>query len=136
MPAGYSGTPLVKKLGIKPGCKLMPVLEPDHYFDLLGNLPEGVEVFSHSSKGPVDLIHLFAADEQTLHNHLVPLKEKLDRDGSLWISWLKGSSGRSTDINGNDVRKLGLELCLVDVKVCAVDEDWSGLKFMYRKEDR
>ena len=136
MPAGYSGTPLIKKLGIKPGYSIMPVNEPDHYFDLLGELPDEVRVVPHTASGPVDFIHLFAADEQTLHNYLLPLKGKLDKDGSFWVSWIKGSSKFKTDINGNEVRHLGLGIGLVDVKVCAVDEDWSALKFMYRREDR
>lgn len=136
MPAGYSGTPLVKKLGIKPGCTIMPVNEPDYYFKLLGELPKDVKIISDSPREPVDFIHLFAADEQSLHSNLPPLKDKVAKDGMLWVSWIKGSSNKSTDINGNDVRKLGLEVGLVDVKVCAVDEDWSGLKFMFRKEDR
>ncbi|WP_428235720.1 hypothetical protein [Gracilimonas sp.] len=67
---------------------------------------------------------------------LLPLKEKLAKDGSLWVSWIKKSSKLTTDITGNEVRSLGLQIGLVDVKVCAVDDDWSGLKFMYRKEDR
>lgn len=136
MTSGYFGKPLLQKPGIKRGYKIITVLEPEHYLDLLGELPEGVEILQQSSDRPVDFIHLFAADEQTLHNYLPPLKRKLAKDGSLWISWIKGSSGRDTDINGNDVRKLGLDLGLVDVKVCAVDEDWPGLKFIYRKEDR
>lgn len=136
MQAGYSGTPLVKKLGIKPGMTLLPVLIPDHYYDLLGGLPEQVTIISEESNSQADFIHLFAKDEETLHHYLPPLKTKLEKSGTLWVSWIKGSSKLDTDINGNDVRSLGLEIGLVDVKVCAVDEDWSGLKFMYRREDR
>lgn len=136
MPAGYSGTPLVKKLGIKSGMTMLPVMPPDHYFDLLGDLPDEVTIISGESSEKADFIHLFAKDEEALHQYLPPLKTKLDKSGSLWVSWIKGSSKMDTDINGNDVRKLGLEIGLVDVKVCAVDEDWSGLKFMYRKGDR
>lgn len=136
MPVGYSGTPLIKKLGIKPGMTLLPFLIPDHYYDLLGELPENVMVISEESDSLADFIHLFAKDEETLHRYLPPLKTKLEKSGTLWVSWIKGSSKLETDINGNDVRSLGLEIGLVDVKVCAVDEDWSGLKFMYRKEDR
>lgn len=134
--AGYSGTPLLRKLGIKPGYSVMPVNTPDRYPELLGELPEGVRVLDPGDPGPVDFIHLFAENEAVLHNHLLPLKDKLAKDGMLWISWYKKSSGRETDITGNEVRKAGLEAGLVDVKVCAVDEEWSGLKFMYRKEDR
>lgn len=136
MPAGYSGTPLIKKLGIKPGNTVMPVEAPDHYPELLGTLPDDVKLTDLEHKGRVDFIHLFAKDEQTLHNLFPPLKEKLDKNGMLWVSWIKKSSKLETDISERDVRELGLELGLVDVKICAVDEDWSGLKFMYRKEDR
>ncbi len=115
---------------------MLPVNQPDHYFDMLGELPEAVQIVEGDTDEPVDFIHLFAENEAGLHNNLLPLKKKLAKDGSLWVSWIKGSSAKTTDINGNDVRELGLKSGLVDVKVCAVDEDWSGLKFMYRKEDR
>lgn len=136
MPAGYSGTPLVKKLGIKPGYKIMLLNEPENYFDLLGELPDEITIIRSGDAGPADFIHLFAKNEEILHSEFPPVKEKLAKDGMLWISWIKGSSKLETDINGNDVRALGLNLGLVDIKVCAVDKDWSGLKFMYRKEDR
>ncbi|NGP77673.1 DUF3052 family protein [Balneolaceae bacterium YR4-1] len=135
MPAGYSGTPLIKKLGIKPGFKIMTENEPDHYFEMLGELPPDVTILDDGEE-EADFIHLFAKNEETLQNALPPLKDKLARDGMLWVSWIKGASKRNTDINGNDVRRKGLELGLVDIKVCAVDKNWSGLKFMYRKEDR
>lgn len=115
---------------------MLLVNQPDHYFDILGDLPEDVQLADGDVKGPLDFIHLFAENEADLHNNLLPLKEMLAKDGSLWVSWIKGSSKMSTDINGNDVRELGLKTGLVDVKVCAVDKDWSALKFMYRKEDR
>lgn len=136
MPSGYSKTPLLKKLGIKSGIVLMPVNEPDHYFELLGDLPEEVKLVRKGYPDKVDFIHLFAKDETTLHNLFPPLKEALDKNGMIWVSWIKGSSKMDTDINSSDVRELGLEIGLVDIKVCAVDEDWSGLKFVYRKEDR
>lgn len=136
MPAGYSGTPLVKKLGIKPGNTVLPVNEPDHYFDLLGELPENIEIVDSSYSHPVNFIHLFAKDEAALHYDFPSLKSKLDKNGMIWVSWIKKSSKMDTDISESNVRSLGLELGLVDVKICAVDDDWSGLKFMYRKEDR
>lgn len=136
MPAGYSGTPLIKKLGIKQGYTMMTVNEPEHYFELLGELPGNVILMKSGSEGTADFIHLFAENEQVLHDSFPPLKKKLKKEGLLWVSWIKGSSKMKTDINSNDVRELGLELGLVDVKVCAVDKDWSGLKFVYRKEDR
>lgn len=136
MPAGYSGTPLVKKLGIKPGSTVMPVNEPEHYFDLLGELPGEVKLVRKGNPDMVDFIHLFAADEKTLHNELPTLKSNLDKNGMIWVSWIKKSSKSETDINEKDVRSLGLELGLVDVKICAVDKDWSALKFVYRVKDR
>lgn len=136
MPAGYSGRPLVKKLGIKPGYIVMPVNEPGHYFDLLGALPEHIKIVRKGYDQPVDFIHLFANDEQTLHNYFPALKPKLAKDGMIWVSWIKKSSQMETDIGESDVRLLGLEIGLVDIKICAIDEDWSGLKFMYRKADR
>ncbi|MDR8393689.1 hypothetical protein NC796_21220 [Aliifodinibius sp. S!AR15-10] len=136
MQTGYSGTPLLKKLGIKPGMTMMPVHEPDHYFDLLGELPGEVKLVRMGNPDPVDFIHLFAKKEAILHNEFPPLKSQLNKTGMLWVSWIKKSSKLETDISENDVRKLGLELGLVDVKICAVDEDWSGLKFMYRRKDR
>jgi len=114
----------------------MFVNEPAHYLEMLGELPDGVTIIEQSRKGPVDFIHFFAENEAQLHILFPSCKEKMDINGMIWASWIKGSSKMDTDINGNDVRRLGLEIGLVDIKVCAVDEDWSGLKFMYRKEDR
>ncbi len=134
--ARYSGTSLLKKLGIKPGYLVLIVNEPDHFSELLGELPKGAEVVDPGHPDPIDFIHVFCENEEALHNLFPPLKEKLAKDGTLWVSWIKKSSKLETDISGNEVRSLGLHIGLVDVKVCAVDEDWSGLKFMYRKEDR
>lgn len=136
MSAGYSGTPLIKKLGIKPGNIVMFVNEPDHYQALLDAFPENIEWVDLSHPDSVDFIHLFASNETLLHNLFPLCKEKLDTDGMLWVSWIKKSSRLETDISERDVRELGLRLGLVDVKICAVDEDWSGLKFVYRKENR
>ncbi|MBO6584795.1 MAG: hypothetical protein JJ953_01690 [Gracilimonas sp.] len=134
--AGYSGTPLLKKLGIKPGYAILLVNPPDYFQKLLGPLPEASRFVDINHSKPLPFIHLFCRNEKELHNLLPPLKDKLAKDGSLWVSWIKKSSKLTTDITGNEVRALGLQIGLVDVKVCAVDEDWSGLKFMYRKEDR
>ncbi len=136
MPSGYSGTPLIKKLGIKSGNSILLVNEPGHYMDLLGPLPDDVTILTDGSAESVDFIHLFAADEKTLHNAFPPLKSKLNKKGMIWVSWIKKSSKMETDISENDVRSLGLEIGLVDIKICAVDKDWAGLKFVYRKEDR
>ena len=136
MTAGYSKTPLLRKLGIKPGTTFMPVHEPDHYFDLLGELPMGVKLVRQGNPDSTDCIHLFARDEAILHAAFPPLKENLHKDGMIWVSWIKKSSTIETDIAKSNVRRLGLDLGLVDVKICAVDEDWSALKFVYSKEDR
>jgi hypothetical protein len=135
--AGYSGTPLLKKLGIKPGYKVLAVEEPDYYFEILGEFPEGAEIVTSDHDALIDFIHLFCRDEEALHNLFPVFKQKLDKNGTLWVSWIKkASKNHDWTITDMDVRNFGLSQGLVDVKVCAVDEDWSGLKFMYRKEDR
>lgn len=135
MPAGYSGTPLVKKLGLAPGDKAAFLHAPDHYLDLLEELPPDVRVLSRPGKG-MDFIHYFVTREGELRRRLPALKRALAFDGTLWISWAKKSSPLATDLAEGDVRSAGLDAGLVDVKICAVDEDWSGLKFVYRLEDR
>ncbi len=134
---GYSGTPLLKKLGIKPGNKIFLINEPPHYFDILGELPEDVEVLSDESSDKIDFIHIFCTNEEELYSFFPPMKSRLDKNGMIWVSWIKKSSKKlEATFPESEVRTLGLNIGLVDVKVCAVDEDWSGLKFMYRKEDR
>lgn len=135
--AGYSGTPLLKKLGIKPGYRVLFINEPDHYQSLLGTFPEGVQLVSQTHPDLIDFIHVFCKTEEELHNLFPPLKEKLDKNGLIWVSWIKkASKNYEATFPESEVRTLGLNLGLVDVKVCAVDEDWSGLKFVYRIEDR
>ena len=135
--AGYSGTPLLKKLGIKPGYSVLFVKEPENLRELLGEFPEGAREVDANENEVIDFIHVFCRDEEALHNLLPPLKSKLAKTGTLWVSWIKkASKNYDWTITDMDVRNFGLETGLVDVKVCAVDDDWSGLKFMYRKEDR
>ena len=135
--AGYSGTPLLKKLGIKAGNNILILNQPDHYFEMLGKLPEDVLILKTDSGEPADFIHLFCKDAEELHNLFPIFKDKLDKNGMLWVSWIKkASKNYQWTITDMDVRDFGLNIGLVDVKVCAVDDDWSGLKFMYRKEDR
>ncbi len=137
MMAGYSGTPLAKKLGIKPGNSILFMNEPAHLFKLLGELPEDVSLVDLNHSEPVNFIHIFCRDLESLHAQLPLAKEKLDKNGMLWVSWIKkASKNYDWTITDQDVRDFGLLMGLVDTKVCAVDEDWSGLKFMYRKEDR
>lgn len=134
--AGYSKNPLWKKLGIKEGYACYLFQSPDNYFDLLEETPTDSEWDDSLEKPSYDFIHAFVLEREMLNNNWQLWKSKLKKDGSLWISWPKGSSKIKTDLNGNIVREFGLGGGLVDVKVCAIDEDWSGLKFMYRKKDR
>ncbi|HZV12617.1 MAG TPA: DUF3052 domain-containing protein [Candidatus Kapabacteria bacterium] len=135
MPAGYSGTPLVKKLGIKENTSMKLVNEPANYLKLLGKIPSGI-IFIQNDRESADFIHLFVIQASVLKKQLLALKKQLKKDGMLWISWPKKSAKVATDIDENIIRDTGLATGLVDVKVCAVDETWSGLKFVYRLKDR
>ena len=135
MTAGYSGTPLLQKLGLKAGMRATFVDAPSHYLDLLGELPEPIRVLRRSGRN-MDFVHFFASRRRRLDARLPALKASLAADGMLWISWPKKSSSLPTEVAESDIRGAGLAAGLVDVKICAVDEDWSGLKFVYRKADR
>lgn len=135
MPAGYSKTPLVKKLGIKLGFKIHFANPPDNLQSLLGELPEKTTTIVELN-GPVDYIHFFTKSKDELQTQFPILKAALAQNGLLWISWPKKASKVMTDLDENVVRGVGLQNGLVDVKVCAVDEIWSGLKFVYRLKDR
>ena len=134
--AGYSGTPLLKKLGIKPGSKIILQNEPDHYLDLISPVPEGVKFLNKTLKNDIDFIHLFVLDKKIFEREFKSLKKTLSKEGVMWISWPKKASKVPTDLDENIIREFGLANGLVDVKVCAVDEVWSGLKFVYRTKDR
>jgi hypothetical protein len=135
--SGYSGTPLVKKLGIKAGQSLA-VVNPPHNFlaQELQPLPENIQWAAAGAGGQRDFIMLFVISSKALKKKLPKLKKKLTRDGTLWVSWPKKSSGAVTDLSFDVVQQLGLKIGLVDVKICAVNEIWSGLKFVYRLKDR
>lgn len=135
MTAGYSGTPLVKKLGIKPGFKVLFVRPPDNFDATLGPLPDDVAVKRRYTP-PFDFIHVFADCLKDLKKDLVRYPDGLSRDGMLWISWPKKASGVETDVTESLVREMGLATGLVDIKICAVDNVWSGLKFVRRVKDR
>lgn len=135
MPAGYSQKSLVEKLGIRVGFKVALLHSPAGYLDILGKLPEGV-VTMNRLNGQRDFIQFFTKDSKELQKKFPVLKKALAKNGMLWISWPKGSSKVDTDLNGNVVREIGLKNGLVDVKIAAVDELWSGLKFVYRLKDR
>jgi hypothetical protein len=133
--AGYSGTPLVRKLGIKPGGRVALLRAPDGFDATLGELPRDVNV-RRRAKGPLDVIVAFFVRGPDLERRFGSLRDALDPAGGLWIAWPKRASGVQTDLNENVVRELGLSAGLVDNKVCAIDEVWSGLRFVYRLSDR
>ena len=130
--AGYSGTPLVKKLGIKDGFTVRFVHAPEHLQDLIGPLPTGVT----ESQVGCDFIHAFYTERSTFEADVSGFLDAINRDGMIWISWPKKASRVPTDMTEDVVRTVALPLGLVDVKVCAVDDVWSGLKLVIRKELR
>jgi hypothetical protein len=130
--AGYSGTPLAKKLGIKAGCRMLLAGEPDNYRKLVEPLPDGVTFDSRLSNS-TDLVHFFSTKKAELAKALKSYRAKLAPDGVVWVSWPKKSAKVPTDITEDTVRELALPLGFVDIKVCAVDEIWSGLKLVIRK---
>ncbi|EPG73159.1 hypothetical protein LEP1GSC058_3129 [Leptospira fainei serovar Hurstbridge str. BUT 6] len=130
--AGYSGTPLAKKLGFKEGQIAILIGEPADFFKLLEDLPEGIK-FKKKLSGKFDYIHLFAKTVKELEKYFPKFETFLADKGMVWISWPKGSSGVVTDIKEDKIREIGLKTGLVDVKVCAVDSIWSGLLFRRRR---
>ncbi len=133
--AGYSATPLAQKLGIKPGATLLAIKAPANYRKLLGPSSKKIRFTNRAGRNE-NLIHLFADRRRFLEEKLGRLRPALADTGVLWVSWPKKSSGVSTDVTEDVVRTVALPLGLVDVKVCAVDEIWSGLKLMVRREQR
>ena len=133
--AGYSGTPLVKKLGIKPGATVGLIGAPEDFDATLGLLPDGVAV-RRRLRGPLDVIVAFYMDRAALARRLPALRGALQPAGGLWIAWPKRASGIASDLSDNVVRELGLAAGLVDNKVCAIDAVWSGLRLVYRLRDR
>ena len=133
--AGYSGTPLIRKLGIRAGDTIALINAPENYDELIGPLPEGARVRARLG-ADTRFIHLFVRDRATLMRELPRAKRALAMDGTLWISWMKKTAGIPTDVTETIVRETGLATGLVDVKICAVDATWSGLKFVYRLRDR
>jgi hypothetical protein len=132
--AGYSGTPLVKKLGIKDGFNLALVGSPQDFVSAL-TLPKNVSVNSRARK-PLDFVLLFVKRESELQEKFSQFAARLQPAGMIWVAWPKKSAGVATDLTFNNVQALGLAAGLVDVKICAVDEIWSGLKFVFRLKDR
>ena len=132
---GYSGTPLARKLGIKQGYRVRIKNAPANYRDLVDPLPDGVRL-SKTARTDIDLWHLFTASETELARVLPVAMSHIVPDGMIWVSWPKKSSGVSSTVTEDVVRAVALPLGLVDIKVCAVDETWSGLKLVIRKERR
>ena len=132
---GYSGTPLARKLGIKPGSRVFVDGVPMAYEQLLAPMPEGVNMAS-AMDSSTDIVHLFFTSRTELAAALKRSPGQLRPDAALWVSWPKKASGVPTDITEDVIRELALPLGLVDIKVCAVDAVWSGLKLVIRKEHR
>ena len=133
--AGYSGTPLVRKLGIAADSVVALLGAPDDFTALLDGLPEGV-VFRSWAQGHLDMAITFQTERAVLERRLPPVLRGLRRDGAIWVAWPKKASKVPTDITEDVVRDVVLPIGLVDVKVCAIDETWSGLKVVWRKENR
>jgi hypothetical protein len=133
--AGYSGTPLVQKIGLKPGHRMILRNHPASFLKDLGKLPDGVEKTDKLS-GQANVLVYFTDRQAALRKDFCGLAQRLVPDGMVWIAWPKKASGKPTDLTEDVVRKIGLETGLVDVKVCAIDETWSGLKFVIRVKDR
>jgi len=135
MPAGYSHRSLVDKLGIKPGTRIAILNAPRGYRTTLGKLPNGVTVTS-TARGALPFIQFFTVDRALFERQLPALLRALEPDGTLWVSWPKKASGVPTDMTEDVVRAVALSTGLVDVKVAAVDEVWSGLKLVRRLRNR
>jgi hypothetical protein len=135
MSAGYSGTPLVKKLGFRPGWRVAVIGAPDDLGELLGDLPDGLRLVRRLS-GELDAVWLFAVARRELERRLPDALARLPADGTLWISWPKRASGVSTDVTENVLREVVLPTGWVDIKVAAIDDTWSGLRFALRREQR
>lgn len=133
--AGYSQTPLVKKLGLKEGANACILNPPAKYFDWITPLPEGA-VIKPALRSNVDFIHFFVTKQPEFRTALIRAKKHLQPDGMIWVSWPKKTSGVLSDLDENIIREFGLKSGLVDVKVCAVDDIWSGLKFVIPVKDR
>jgi hypothetical protein len=133
--AGYSGTPLARKLGIKEGCRLFLSHAPKHYPALVAPLPDGVQLVGRMGR-TTDLVHIFSTSRNDLERSLRAALKALRDDAPIWVSWPKKSSGVATDITEDTIRAVALPMGLVDIKVCAVDDVWSGLKLVVRKSNQ
>jgi hypothetical protein len=133
--AGYSGTPLPKKLGLKEGSRIALINAPKDFARELGELPHNAQILTRVTK-PIDIALLFVSTERALLRDFHKLAKKLASNGMIWVAWPKKASGVETDLSEQRVRTIGLDSGLVDVKICAIDDVWSGLKFVIRLKDR
>jgi hypothetical protein len=133
--SGASGKPVVQKLGIKPGFRIFTAGAPAAYGDIVGALPAEVTIVTRLG-APVDMIHVFATEAAALGDKLAIYRDAIEPDGMVWVSWPKKSSGVATDLTDQVVREAGLKLGLVDIKVCAIDDTWSALKFVIPRDQR
>ncbi len=133
--AGYSSTPLAKKLGIKNGFKIRLINQPDYYFNLFTDLPNDIKILT-DKKSKKNLIHLFVKTLNEFEKTIHELKNEIEPDGIIWVSWYKKSAKILTDVTEDKIRDTALSIGLVDIKVCAVDEIWSGLKLVIPVKDR
>jgi len=132
---GYSGTPLFKKLGIKPGFKICVKNPPEDYMQLIAPIPPAVCFLSRLGRN-LDMIHFFTWEKRALKKQIPVFKKAIKSNGMIWISWPKKAARVDTDMTEDVIREVILPLHLVDIKVCAVDDFWSGLKLVIRKEKR
>ena len=132
--AGYSGTPLPRKLGIRDGSRVLLVHPPAGFAAVLGELPDGARIVD-AGEG-LDVVVVFVTELADLRGQFADLAASIDPAGGLWVAWPKRASGVATDVDENRVREIGLEAGLVDNKVCAIDGTWSGLRFVVRLRDR
>ncbi|MGN6568475.1 MAG: hypothetical protein ACTHJ0_11005 [Flavipsychrobacter sp.] len=133
--SGYSSTPLFNKLGLKPGYTVKLINEPAHYRQLISEIAEQL-VFTNKGKTNLDFIHFFTNSVSELQTQLPILQEQINKSGTIWVSWYKKSAGKATELTENSIRDFALAIGLVDVKVCAIDQDWSALKLVFRLKDR
>jgi hypothetical protein len=134
--AGYSGTPLAKKLGIKPHMTILAMDAPKDYAAVLGALPAGASIVAKAKPGGAGMVHLFVPSLAALEKQLPRARKAMTGDGALWVSWYKKAAKIETDVTEDLIRARALKTDLVDVKVCAVTDVWSGLKLVVRKHLR
>ena len=132
---GYSATPLAKKLGIKSGFKMRLINQPDYYFDLFTDLPTDITILT-DKKAKKNFIHLFVKTLNDLEKNIHAIKNEIEQDGMIWVSWYKKSAKIPTDVTEDKIRTTALSIGFVDIKVCAVNDVWSGLKLVIPVKNR